>query len=200
MRRGVAWVFVLSCLSGAVMAQDDPLPALYDVVGVAANDALNLRASPRATARVLGELRHDATGVEIVRLSESGDWGLTNIDEGTGWTAMRFLTRQDGQGWDVPPALSVCYGAEPFWSLDPVQALSLSTPDEVIGITPLTMTRAAGRRDPWGIVAQSDNGPIHGILSRQTCSDGMSDREAGFRIDLINGDRGVYTGCCTLTR
>lgn len=190
---------VLLCLALPAQAQGLPLPALFDVGGVAADDVLNVRDAPRATAGIVAEMRPDATAIEILRLSESGDWGLTNVGEGTGWASMRFLTRRSGQGWQVPPAIAACSGTEPFWSLDPVDALTFRVFEDAADIAAPTWTRAAGRTDPWGLIAQTTRGPLHGILSRQSCSDGMSDRESGLRIDLIAPGGDVYTGCCTLT-
>lgn len=199
-RGPMRWFAVLLWLALPVQARDLPLPALFDVAGVAADDVLNIRAMPRATARHIGELRPDATGVEVVRLSENGEWGLVNVGEGAGWASMQFLARSLGQGWDVPPAIAICYGTEPFWSLDPMEAMAFRTPGESLSIDPLTLIRTAGRADPWGVITQTEDGPIHGILTRQACSDGMSDREEGLRIGLIHADRTVYTGCCALTR
>ena len=40
-----------------------------------------------------------------------------------------------------------------------------------------------------------------GVLGREYCNDGMSDRTFGFKMSLYNGNTiggGAYQGCCTL--
>lgn len=78
------WLAFVLCGSLPVHAQDARLPALFDVTGVSADDTLNVRQNPRATAGLLAELSPDATSIEVVRLSDSGGWGLVNIDESAG--------------------------------------------------------------------------------------------------------------------
>lgn len=189
---------LLLLLALPAAAQEARLPALFDVAGVASDDALNVRRTPRTTANPIGELRHDATDIEVITLSESGDWGLVTLGEQSGWAAMRFLARQPGQGWDVPPAIRTCVGTEPFWGLD-LRAGSpgFSTPLESLPIDVPAITPVDGRVEPWVLNAEGDHAPLLGILSRRACSDGMSDRAFGYRLDLIQGGRGL-TGCCTL--
>lgn len=191
---------LLLLLALPAAAQEVRLPALFDVTGVAADDVLNIRDRPRATSGIIAELRPDATGIEVIELSESGDWGRVNHYDQTGWTAMRFLRRQPGQAVGDSPAIKVCYGAEPFWSLDlretsaglrtPLADLSMDLPD----IAPV-----GGRFEPWSVIGETEHGPVYGILSRRICSDGMSDALLGFELNLIEVGYGSYTGCCTLT-
>ena len=61
--RALALLLALALPSGAAAKG---LPALHDVTGVAADDVLNVRARPDASAPVLGALTPDATGVEVV--------------------------------------------------------------------------------------------------------------------------------------
>ena len=56
-------LFVLICASAAT-AQD--FPALYRVTDVAANDVLNIRAQPQASAPVIGSFRPGQRGVEVM--------------------------------------------------------------------------------------------------------------------------------------
>ena len=75
-------------LSAPLSAQDYPL--FHNVTGVAANDVLNVRASPSAGTPILHFLPPDAHWVEVVEVQ--GNWGRINFGEGSGWASLRFLT------------------------------------------------------------------------------------------------------------
>ena len=68
-------------------------PALHSVIGVAAGDLLNVREGPTTSSPVIAALRHTASGIEIIKTTADGKWGLLNVTEGTGWTAMQHLTK-----------------------------------------------------------------------------------------------------------
>ncbi|WP_179381062.1 SH3 domain-containing protein [Jannaschia marina] len=197
--RALALLLLLFALPAT--AQEARLPALFSVTGVAADDVLNVRAAPGTAGEIIGTLAPDATDVEVVALDAGGRWGQVNLGEIAGWAAMRFLDRQPGHDWGDVPAIRVCYGAEPFWSLDLRPArLGFSTPVESLSIEVPEIAPVGGRREPWTLITDSDHGPLYGILSREICSDGMSEALAGYRLDLIQVDRGSFTGCCTLAR
>ena len=71
------------------------LPARFSVTGVAADDVLNVRAAPDPAAPILAELPPDATGVEVIALSDDGAWALLPRPEGQGWASTRFLAPND---------------------------------------------------------------------------------------------------------
>ncbi|OYX22743.1 MAG: hypothetical protein B7Z10_12675, partial [Rhodobacterales bacterium 32-66-7] len=112
--------FLLLALSlRPLFAQD--LPAQFRVDGVSADDMLNIRAEPRASADRIGALGPYTTNVEVLSLSEDGRWGRVGMPEGNGWVALRYLVRQDvPEGQVIPRPLS-CLGTEPFWSLGLLQ-------------------------------------------------------------------------------
>ncbi|MEP2426619.1 MAG: SH3 domain-containing protein, partial [Tateyamaria sp.] len=93
--RVLAVVLCLWALPAA--ATQDAWPALYDVSGVAENDALNIRQAPDAAAPIIGSLTPDAEGIEVIRPDDHHGWGLVNSGEGRGWVSLRYLTRQPGQ-------------------------------------------------------------------------------------------------------
>lgn len=203
---------VLMFLPWHALAQEI-FPALYDVTGVASDDVLNVRAAPGASAEMIGSLAPDATGIEVVALSDDGAWGRVNTGEASGWTAMRFLVRQPGQGADdwstgLAPATIDCFGTEPFWTLTlrPGGTLAYSALGHADGATrpggyePLSPTASTGKRGFFGWLETEPLG-LTGIIGHGTCSDGMSDRLYGLEIDLIvsdgDGDR-IATGCCRL--
>lgn len=184
------------------------LPALYDVTGVAANDVLNIRAEPKASADILGSLPRDAKGVEVVAVNAAGTWGTVNTAEGTGYVALRFLAQQGGPDWGALESPLHCGGTEPFWGLDldPARRAGLlsdpGTQGQDVNIT------ALWQNGPYlGTAAVAFKGnDIDGLanLRGQNCSDGMSDRSYGIVVDLFLRDQtgaasAAFSGCCTLT-
>ena len=57
------------------VAAQDFLPNLYDVTVVETWDTLNVREAPDGKAKVIGTLRSNATGVELLGRDASGKWG-----------------------------------------------------------------------------------------------------------------------------
>ncbi|MEM7731738.1 MAG: SH3 domain-containing protein [Pseudomonadota bacterium] len=108
----------------AALAQG--LPALYDVVGVSENDTLNVRVGPSTQFDIVSKLPPDAEGLEVVDLDKTGEWGLINIEEMSGWVSLTFMKRQAGQVEDGLPRAFACYGTEPSWSFDVAPDLSAS--------------------------------------------------------------------------
>ncbi|WP_371060799.1 COG3650 family protein [Rhodosalinus sp. 5P4] len=201
--------FALALAAAApAAAQDGPLPALYDVRGVAPDDVLNVRAAPSADAARIGALAPGARGVEVTAIDSAAGWGRVNAGEQAGWVSMRFLARQPRQGGNALPVPMRCFGTEPFWSLSVAEdGLRLEGPGVPRAVTASLSerTRAAGRPDAYGFVGWGAGGgqAIHGTVRRARCSDGMSDRLFGLSADLLVQDGGAlrqYAGCCTLAR
>lgn len=187
------------------LAAAQELPALHDVTGVASDDVLNLREGPSAGDRIIGTLAPDAENVEVTALNDDGSWGRVNTQERSGWASMRFLARQAGQDADTLPVPMRCFGTEPFWSLD-VTASGLTF--EGVDLDPVETSLAArstvrgirGRHGFAGWGAKETAG-MHGIVRREACSDGMSDRHYGLSLDLLvsmDGELSQYAGCCSL--
>ncbi len=201
MIRAAAVLWALFALPAA--ATQDGWPALHDVTGVAADDVLNLRAAPDASAPVIGRLAPDATGIEVIRPTGDLGWGLVNTGEGTGWVSLRFLERRPGQ-WDGAfPEIAACFGTEPFWSLRrDGDALVFETPDAAPRDHAITVrSGSANRRDSFHLMAEGPDEPAVAIFQTRACSDGMSDREYGIGIELLLGTgpgTRHLSGCCTL--
>lgn len=159
-------------------------------------DVLNVRAAPSASAPVLGTLRPDATGIEVLGLSADGAWARVPRPEGEGWVARRFLA-EDPLDPDRLPRPLACRGTEPFWSVTLTEAgATLELPGrDAVALRPLG--EIAGRA---GWIAAFDLGGQTGDLTviRKACSDGMSDRPYG--LTALVWDRGdrLWEGCCTL--
>jgi len=197
------------CLLGLALPvqAETALPALHDVTGVAANDVLNIRQSPDAASPVLGSLGPGARDVEIVAVSADGKWGQINAGEGAGWVALRYLAPQDRPAWHSLQTPLLCFGTEPFWSVE----LNVQTGDapfsmpENMGIEG-RITQAWPGED-WNPTAAlrlaMGKGESFAALRAEACSDGMSDRAFGIRIDLFGtpfagGQSARLTGCCSL--
>ena len=193
---------LLACLSALPgTARAEGLPAAFQVKDVAENDVLNIRAEPAADARIIGSIRPFELFVEVLRLSDDGKWGLVGVPEGNGWVSMRFLhpLPQD-EPWLIPRPL-VCFGTEPFWSIGHYpRGSEFQTPD----IPRTDISVAAEGVAENGFFAVAEEGPTRTYrlnVTRQTCSDGMSDREYGWAASLFvespDGNQ-MLTGCCTL--
>lgn len=201
----LACLLVLLALPAA--AQDLRHPALYDVAGVEADDVLNLRAGPTVDQPVIGTLAPDAEDVEVMRINESGTWGLVARPEGRGWASLAFLQRQPAFEEGTLPRPLYCSGTEPFWSLSllPDGQATLSEPGSPD--VPLTETwsgKPEGRLGTtFGITLSAPDGRATAIVEREMCSDGMSDRPYGFAVEvLLQGGTAprLLSGCCSLAR
>lgn len=197
------------CLALAfpVAATAEVLPALFDVEGVAANDVLNVRIAPDAASAIVGSLPPGQSGVEVMAVNEDGKWAQVNVGEGSGWVARRFLKERAGPVWYSNETALVCFGTEPFWSLEvdgPGQSASLDFPDAESG--PMDILQHWPGEE-WRQVAAlqfaTQTGGGFAAIRAEACSDGMSDRAFGLAVDVFL--RGEMTpgftalrGCCSL--
>ncbi len=124
----------------------------YDVVGVAADDVLNVRAEPDASAEIVGGYPPDATGVRISG-EASGEWWEVEFDGGTGWVHSAFLALPDplvddfderpcNDGGDVDDAGTLS-------DADHVLALDYQRGDECDRLTVLLGSGAYGYGPLW---------------------------------------------------
>ncbi len=199
-------------LAAPVWATQDSWPALYDVSGVQADDVLNLRANPTASAEIVGTLPHDATNIEVIRPSDSLGWGLVNTAERTGWLSLAFLQRQPEQWAGSMPNVRQCFGTEPFWSIKLGDtAILLSMPDRADRAGLISARyRSQSRLDRFvyggALISEGSEGQ-NALLSirLEACNDGMSDRAYGIGLDmLLTGaanptENVLFSGCCTLS-
>jgi uncharacterized membrane protein len=200
---------MIGLFSGLVHAAE---PGFYAVTGVAAGDVLNIRAEADPGAPVVDSLAPDARPVEVLETITKGgsEWGRVLAGDGNGWVAMRFLEPVEVPvlaGTDLPEGLS-CGGTEPFWGLRITSAGGLvfapmEGPETALPLE--KATNAIGRNTRFAVLARSGAVSARALLARfESCSDGMSDREFGWRIDLLlekPGDANypqLYEGCCRL--
>jgi len=185
-----------------VMAQN--WPEVFRVEGVAAADVLNIRAEPKAGAKIVGTYGAHDFNIEVLGLSEDGRWGRVGVPEGNGWVAMRFLVATPVAESDLPRPLR-CHGTEPFWSisLDPRGGAEWDSPET--GPRPLSAQEelvVPGYAGGYWLRLLDRPEKRHDLaITREYCDDGMSDRAYGLAAVMFtrsqDGNR-VYRGCCTL--
>ncbi|MDM7931612.1 SH3 domain-containing protein [Tabrizicola sp.] len=184
-------------LPSPLAAQD--FPALFSVSGVAPDDSLNIRAAPDPAAPIIGTLPFDASGVEVVSVTDG--WAKINSGEGTGHVALSYLMRDDGAAWFTLQQPLFCFGTEPFWSLELDAANGLITrksPEVPAPLIDRIGDTWPGK--PWSPAAAIALPDGLAVLRPADCSDGMSDMTYGIALDVfLNGPDGRrLSGCCTL--
>jgi len=199
------WIIVaLLTLLYPVMATAQTLPALYSVAGVDEDDVLNIRAEPRPSAFAIESYAWDARDIEVVALDPTGKWGQININETTGWVAMNWLEPQFSAGNSLLPRPLVCFGNEPFWTLDigNTPFAELGWMDGItIRYSGLYTISSASRTGRYMMIAENTDKSLHAFVERKACNDGMSDRAYGLDMNLLirNGDDTKYfAGCCSV--
>lgn len=187
-------ILILTLLAMPVWA--DSLPSIHAVTGVQVDDALNVRAEPTAKASVIGRLAGNATGIEVVQHSADGRWARINLGESSGWVSLRYLSAANPAAW--PPQTLQCFGTEPFWSLSIAgQNVLFDRPGETAqSYTINSFTTSSNRTDRFGFTGAA----LSAVITAQSCSDGMSDRQFGIGVDLLftGSEAAQYSGCCTL--
>ncbi|MCH2094447.1 MAG: SH3 domain-containing protein [Rhodobacteraceae bacterium] len=194
--------FLIVLTLTATAARADVFPALYDVIGVAADDVLNIRAAPDAGSEKVGELLPTDKMVEVIALNARGTWGQVNSAERSGWVSMKFLVRREGTEGAVLPLPLSCFATEPFWTLDlkPDNEVHFDRfTDPMLALTLFQFGRSANRSDVFGFVAQGSV-TLSGTVRRATCNDGMSDRIYGLDLQLmqLGSEIHLWSGCCSL--
>ncbi|MEM8787301.1 MAG: hypothetical protein AAGE76_03480 [Pseudomonadota bacterium] len=202
--RVAALVAAVAAGAGPVSAET---PGLYDVIGVAENDTLKIRENPRPSALIVGELPRSARGVEVVQLSENGNWGRVNQGDLSGWVSLQFLAAQSASEpgetrFDRP---LLCVGGEPDWSIltSGGDGLVLNHPQSPSSEFTIRLKLAAQGRPQVSQVVQAsaERASLIGVLRHDICTDAASDRTYGMTMDALLRDGGgtrLLTGCCSL--
>lgn len=177
-------------------------PTYNQVVGVASDDVLNIRSGPTSQGSIVGSLQPDAAPIEVIETREG--WGRVIAGEGNGWVKMTFLQEMQAtfvNGTKVPIA-NICLGSEPFWSLKFTTDEKASFINTEISELVIDVTHGGpviGRATGDVIWMRGTNSVASASISREFCSDGMSDRYYGQRILFslsANGQAQSYEGCC----
>lgn len=179
-------------------------PALGSVVGVATNDSLNIRAQPSARSEIRGAYSWNRRDIEIVAVSQNGRWGQVNHEEGTGWVSLRYVSlTQDASS--LPSAL-FCFGTEPFWNakIEPNKLTFSSIETPKTSETMSDWLPSANLTGKMAMLGTAGHPAASGVVvTRQMCSDGMSDRAYGYSIDLMkrtSEQQFLVSGCCSLSQ
>ncbi|WGI21578.1 hypothetical protein [Amylibacter sp. IMCC11727] len=184
----------------------------HKVIGVAANDVLNMRADidysqSVSDSKVVGTIPHDADDVAVTGISidvNGAKWREVLYEGKKGWVNARFL-KPTSLYLETPEAL-ICGGTEPFWDLTINEGGGqYSTPEieDPMQLAYQKFTQGAGRTDLWGHYLGSVDGTVNvAAIVRYTeaCFDGMSDFTYDFEVLLLElGERRapVY-GCCRI--
>lgn len=198
---------ILTSLSLPALAIEEQTPEptqLYRVTGVAADDALNIRAQPDPSAEIVGTLEPAAVGVVVAgtRMEATGSvWWQVVSSDGLGWVNARYLAPVD----DAPPSGDEtfplrCTGTEPFWSVGVAGGEArFETPmDEAETWRAGPMTRAMGLSGRYAIRLENDEGVGHLTAWRnhRFCSDGMSDIGFPYEGIVVTPNGAVHAGCC----
>ncbi|MDP2083331.1 MAG: peptide-binding protein [Pseudotabrizicola sp.] len=192
---------LLSAVLWPGLALAQIFPSSYSVKGVSANDVLNIRAEPSATADIMDEIGPYSLNIEVLNLSPDGRWGRVGLPEGNGWVSMAFLDLIEPDDRYIVQRPLSCMGTEPFWSVSLYpRGAEYNSPDT--GAVPMTVTHEAVA--PEGFFVQLEEGPTLNrnlVITREACSDGMSDRAFGFATRMFTeapDGNSALQGCCTL--
>ena len=196
------FVLILAVLA-APMAQAQNFPALFRVHDVRPGDWLNIRAEPNARAEIVGAFERTQTGIEVIGLSEDRNWGLVRIDEGTGWSSMRYLQAERSDSWIDGQQTLTCHGTEPFWTFHIYLPGNSASYDSLADGAMNFTTDAPALPATIGpyTLAVPFTGPRSGmvVMRNAVCSDGMSDRLYGLEGQVYwRGIEQGLSGCCML--
>ena len=190
--------FIAICLAGAACeAKDEPLS--YSTYGVGPNDTLALRANPSATAQKLGDIPHDASDLHASgNTTAAGDWAEIEYHGRRGWVNSRYLAFGASSGKQLPALLN-CSGTEPFWAINLAPGRANADLNFLNRRFALRITRAASamnRTDIWIVKSRDARTEISLIVHKESCSDGMSDRNYPYSAVALVPGADIVAGCC----
>jgi uncharacterized membrane protein len=200
------WLLVvLTVLCAPTLAFAQTLPALFSVSGIEEDGILNIHAEPSSFSQAVESYAWDARDIEIVALDDSGEWGQININETTAWVPMKNMEEQFSAGNTLLPRPLVCFGNEPFWTLDlgnnPFAELGWLD-GVTLRFSGLYTISSESRTGRYMMLAENTGRSLHAFVERKSCNDGMSDRAYGLDMNLLirDGDKTMYfAGCCSIS-
>lgn len=197
-------IFVLSVIFLLCLNATQARAAVtYDVMNVAADDQLNVRGAPSATAEKIGTLRFDAKAIKTTGVSRQigrATWVEIILEGRKGWVNAAFLTPTRSASSLFKEPLS-CSGTEPFWALQLDDTKgdfdSLAEGKSVIDFE--SVRSAHGVPIIWSLKGTTGiaHSPVFALLEETNqCSDGMSDLTYRYSIRIDIEDGPFYAGCC----
>ncbi|ASM72878.1 MULTISPECIES: COG3650 family protein [Roseobacteraceae] len=185
----------------------------HSVSGVAAQDALNIRANIDQTldvgsSEIIGTIPHDATDVVVTGISldvDGTEWREVAYEGIVGWVNADYLVPTNIL-FQIPDTLH-CVGTEPFWGVTIEEKnANYSSPEleSPIKLNPPRFVPGIGRSDLWAYYLEStDTAYSLSLIVRYTeaCSDGMSDVSYDYEAVLLGmGSTGAPAqGCCRIS-
>ncbi len=171
----------------------------YSVMGVADHDTLALRAAASSSAAKVADIPSDATNlVPTGKVSASGEWAEVRYEGRRGWVSARYLAYGEAGGIQIPVRLQ-CTGTEPFWGIT-LRPGSMHADLNFLDRSyarPITRVSAAmNHNDIWIVKSPSGRTAISLIVRKETCSDGMSDRDYPFSAIALVPGSDIIAGCC----
>lgn len=202
----------LTIFSGQLFAQDN-LPATYQVIDL----NLNVRTGPGTRYTDIGNVP-PLTQVVVTAFNDRKTWAEIEWEGATGWVSTKYINYVADA---TPPATTIlppqniltgellldaseisCVGTEPFWNLgvmDQTQ-LTYSKPDSEAVVSIIETIDVSANNVTSQMFASFG---FTGIIHAQQCSDGMSDTQYNWAIDLVVNDgfgAKLYSGCCSVVR
>lgn len=182
----------------------------FNVDGVAANDALNIRSNPDPAAALVGAIPARAVAVEGLGMpSTVGQTTWQRVRHGgvVGWVNARFLKPMVATDPPNPNAKGAgvlqplyCFGTEPFWALEFGADGSATCSQSCQGPSGLRVVnvQTSPTGDPEGFDILTGKGDVYvrAVMDRTgACGDGMSDGRHPFFFSAV-GVPGHLSGCC----
>ena len=188
----------------------------YRVIGVAANDSLNMRddvafAGSISETPIIGTIPADGTGILATGVTVkvgSGLWREVHYAGFSGWVNARFLERVGRRFDDILPEDMDCQGTEPFWSLRIRGGQAVYMHETKIGYSVAARTQPANRNTVlWAItlVRQGSRAERIALVREEICDTGMSAHEFPYSALILGAEPdiyelGPYMGCCSMPR
>jgi uncharacterized membrane protein len=186
--RFIVIISLFLCLGLAPALAEDT----YEVTGVAADDVLNIRKGPGASAAKVGEYRPGESGIRIYR--RKGNWALTgryDPKNPEGWVHARYLKlTMAAARLELPKS---CAGTEPFWSLE-IASEREARYSELDGSPQVLAVTGFSRSGRDAAMKLGSGGNVS--VTAQSCSDGMSDNVYPYAVRVGLPDGRQLSGCC----
>lgn len=191
----------------------------YRVIGVAANDSLNMRENVEGAAEgaesvynvpITGTIPWNGTGILATGVTVtvgSSLWREVHFGGLSGWVNARFLQQVRRRFDDMPEDMD-CGGTEPFWSLK-------IRGDQAVYEHETSISYSVAAREPpanrgiklWAItlIRQGPRAERIVLVREEACDDGMSLHDFSYSAMILGTkpeiyNLGPYMGCCSMPR
>lgn len=173
------------------------------VTRVADDDVLNMRAEPTAKAAVVYSIPYDATN--LLRLDIRKGWVKVHYSGHNGWIYDKYVKESAPvSALNVFGGELFCVGTEPHWNLETQkQIVRLSELDDDTSLLISSNFRnSVNRTDTWLVslsTPERERLLNQAIIQKQVCSDGMSEEDYPYTIQLLTTyHTKLMSGCCKL--